>query len=175
MSMIEEVIEYFDNHGFKYCQVPGKSTLNLGITGRSGKWFLSAQVIEDRTCFALYSRFPIEITRNKFSDICEFIARANYGLLIGNFELCYEMGEVRYKTSIDFGETGLNKDLIHQLIRANLATMDRYFPGIMAVIFGNISPEEAISKVEGRLVENQKEDDELLKEIDKILQDANPS
>ena len=34
--------------------------------------------------------------------MAEFLTRANYGLRIGNFEMDFEDGEVRYKSSVDF-------------------------------------------------------------------------
>jgi hypothetical protein len=30
----------------------------------------------------------------------------------------------------------------------NLSTLDEYFPGFMKIIYGNISPEEAINQIE---------------------------
>ncbi len=33
--------------------------------------------------------------------VAEFITRANFGIVIGNFEIDFSDGEIRYKTSID--------------------------------------------------------------------------
>ena len=80
--------------------------------------------------------------------MAEFITRANYGMIIGNFELDFSDGEVRYKTSIDVEGAELVPAVIRQLVYANVLTMDRYLKGIMAVAFGGVDPEMAVKSVE---------------------------
>ena len=58
-------------------------------------------------------------------------------------------GEVRYKTSIDVEGGELTFKMWKSLVYANVLTMDRYFPGIMSVVYGGTSPEEAITEIEG--------------------------
>ncbi len=70
--------------------------------------------------------------------IAEFITRANYGLVIGNFELDFSDGELRYKTAIDVEDDNLSFALIKQMVYANVIIMDKYLPGIMAVIEGKV-------------------------------------
>lgn len=44
--------------------------------------------------------------------LAEFLTRANYGLFIGNFEMDWQDGEVRYKTSIDVAGDRLSTALV---------------------------------------------------------------
>ncbi|MGB5709470.1 MAG: YbjN domain-containing protein, partial [Waterburya sp.] len=81
--------------------------------------------------------------------MAEFLTRANYGITIGNFEMDFDSGEIHYKTSIDVGEDRLSTALVQQLVYANVTIADRYLPGIMAVIYGKVSPAEAIAQIEG--------------------------
>ncbi|MGK7942847.1 MAG: hypothetical protein AB4058_00075, partial [Microcystaceae cyanobacterium] len=57
--------------------------------------------------------------------------------------------EIRYKTSIDVEGDRLTPALVENLVNINVITVDRYFPGMMKVIYGGMSPEEAIHSVEG--------------------------
>jgi hypothetical protein len=83
------------------------------------------------------------------SAIAEFLTRANYGMTIGNFELDYTDGEIRYKTSIDVTNDHLSSALIQTLVYTNVAMMDEYLPGIKAVLAGE-QPEAAIAMIEQR-------------------------
>jgi hypothetical protein len=85
---------------------------------------------------------------DKRSAMAEFLPRANYGLTIGNFEMDFDSGEIHYKTGIDVEGDRLSTALVRQLVYANVAIVDRYLPGIMAVIYGNVSPMEAIAQIE---------------------------
>jgi hypothetical protein len=109
-----------------------------------------AQVVEDEETaqFIFYSVCPVNVPENKRLSVAEFITRANYGLLIGNFELDLVDGEVRFKTSIDVKDDRLSSALFQPLVYTNVVMMDRYLPGIMAVIYGGVSPENAIAQIE---------------------------
>ncbi len=98
--------------------------------------------------FLFYSYCPVKAPENKRPILGDFLTRANYGLFIGNFEMDYNDGETRYKTSIDVEDDELSPALIKRLVYNNLAVMDKYLPGIMAVIYGGASPTEAIAQVE---------------------------
>ena len=81
--------------------------------------------------------------------ISELLTRANYGLNIGNFEMDFSDGEVRYKTSINVEGGQLTTTIVKKLVYANVLTLDKYFPSIMKVIYADIPPDEAIALIEG--------------------------
>ena len=78
----------------------------------------------------------------------EFIARANYGLRIGNFELDFNDGEIRYKSSLDFEGAELTPSLIRNTIYPAVQTLDRYLPGLMKVMYGAATSQDAIAEIE---------------------------
>jgi hypothetical protein len=82
--------------------------------------------------------------------LSEFIARANYGIIVGNFELDFNDGELRYKTSIVAKHIDLTAAAIHDLLIMNLMVTDTYLPGINAVLSDGTTPEQAIQSVEDR-------------------------
>ncbi|WP_049790798.1 hypothetical protein [Trichormus azollae] len=61
---------------------------------------------------------------NKKQVIAECITRANYGMIIGNFELDFNDGEIRYKTSIDAEGERLSFALIKQVVYANVTSIN---------------------------------------------------
>lgn len=69
-------------------------------------------------------------------------------MTIGNFELDFNDGEIRYKTSIDVEGDALTHALTKRLVYTNVMMMDEYLPGIQAVIEAGVSPEEAIQAIE---------------------------
>jgi hypothetical protein len=70
-------------------------------------------------------------------------------MTIGNFELDFADGEIRYKTSIDVEGVSLTFPQIKRLVYTNVTMMDEYLPGIMSVIDGDVLPEDAIAQIEG--------------------------
>ncbi|MEL6492946.1 MAG: YbjN domain-containing protein [Cyanobacteria bacterium J06621_3] len=78
--------------------------------------------------------------------MAQFITRANYGLILGNFELDYTDGEIRYKTSLDVESDRLTPALTKNLIYTNVMTMDQYLPGLLAVLEQQTPPGQAIKQ-----------------------------
>lgn len=132
-------------------QFEGKHIYRMGFNGKNGQTTCYAQVREDLEQFLFYVVAPVKTPQELRLAVAEFITRANFGLRIGNFELDFSDGEVRYKSSLDFERAGLSPDLIRNAIYPAVQTMDRYLPGLMGVVYGNESPIEAIAKIEGDL------------------------
>jgi hypothetical protein len=149
-SILSQLIRFFEDDGWRYEQISDLPALRTGFAGENGRWTCYAHAREAEHQVVFYSVLPVNVPPEKLSVVAEFVTRANYGMIVGNFELNYEDGEVRYKTSIDVGAGGLSLPLVRQLVYPNVATMDHYVPGLMAVIYSPTSPADAIAGIEGQ-------------------------
>ena len=141
------VVNFFKEDNWHYVQINGQSALRLAFEGKNGKYDRYARAREQQKQFVFYSLCPINSPEQKCRAVGEFISRANYGMIIGNFELNFNTGEIRYKTSIDV-EENLSSVLIKRLVYTNVTMIDEYLPGIRSVIDNNVSPEDAIRSIE---------------------------
>jgi hypothetical protein len=123
--------------------------LQMGFQGENGNWLCYVEAREEFEQFAFYSVCPANAPEGRRQAAAEFLTRVNYGLVIGNFEMDLDDGEIRYKTSLDVGDTELNVPLVKNAVYMNVLMMDRYLPGIMAIIYGGVAPAEALAQVEG--------------------------
>jgi hypothetical protein len=150
MQAFEALGEFLKLDGWYPRKLDGKTVYQVGFNGENGQLTCYAQVLEDLSQFLFYVVAPTKVSEELRLAVAELITRANYGLRIGNFEMDFSDGEVRYKSSLDFEGTALSSDLIRNAIYPAVQTMDRYLPAIMAVIYGEKSPEEAITEIEGK-------------------------
>jgi len=147
-SLFEAIINFFTVDDWPFVQLPGQPALQIPFQGENGRWNCYARTRSEQNQFVFYSICPVNAPENKRQAIAEFITRANSGMMIGNFELDFNDGEISYKTSIDVEGDRLSFALIQRVVYANVTMMDEYLPGMMSVIYGNVSPEEAIAQVE---------------------------
>jgi hypothetical protein len=147
-QIFAEMVNFFQEDEWPFYQVEGQPVLQIAFQGDNGKWTCFARAREQQQQMVFYSIFPVNIPENKRLAVAEFITRANYGMVIGNFELDFTDGEIRYKTSIDVEGDNLTFALIKRLVYANVTMMDEYLPGIMSVIYGEAEAGEAIAKIE---------------------------
>lgn len=143
--------QFFDTDDWNYEQVEDRPVLRMGFSGDDGQWMCFAQAREDHDQVLFYSVAQLRVPEERRAAVAEFITRANYGMIVGNFEMDYNDGEVRYKTSADVesleGSEPVTK-LMKQLVYANVLTMDRYLKGLMAVAFGNVEATEGVKMIE---------------------------
>lgn len=150
MHPIAQAIEtLFSRENWKI-QKRDERSYTFGFRGENNRYDFFALIGENSNSLCVYAILPMQSPENKLMEVAEFLHRANYGMIIGNFELDFRDGEVRYKVSVDFEEDAPNPDHINHMIDCGLAMADRYIPGIGAVVFGGRSVEEAIEMVEGR-------------------------
>ncbi|MCL1912447.1 MAG: YbjN domain-containing protein [Eubacteriaceae bacterium] len=80
----------------------------------------------------------------------EFIARANYDMILGNFELDFHDGEVRYKTSAICFENVPSKEELERLIDIPPIMVNRYGDALASVLKGTSDPGSAIREAESK-------------------------
>ena len=147
-QIFNALVLFFEEDGWDFQRVEGASVLSMGFSGKNGKWLCYAHAREEEAQFAFYSVLSINGPADKRHKVAEFITRANYGMMIGNFEMDYVDGEIRYKTSIDVEGTDLTSTMIQQLVYPNLIITDHYFEGIMRVVYSDDSPVEILDGIE---------------------------
>lgn len=140
---------FLEEDEWPYSLVEGRTVYKTGFEGKNGQFTCFAQERGEQDQFVFYSVFPVRTPESQNAAVAEFITRANYGMIIGNFELDYNDGEIRYKTSVDVEDVDVNESLVRHMIYANVLTMDKYFPGLMRVLYAGIDPITAIEEVEG--------------------------
>jgi hypothetical protein len=139
---------FLEEDGWHPQQLEDRTIYRMGFAGHNGNTTCYAQVLVDLEIFLFYVQWPMKAPEQARPAVAEYLTRANYGLRLGSFEMDFSDGEVRYKNSLGFEGATLTPELIKHAIYPAVQTMDRYLPGLMAVIYGGKSPAEAIDEIE---------------------------
>lgn len=157
------VVDYLTEYGWHFGVAQEDVALHFGCQGRNNLWQCLCIVDEDKGFVRFYSIAPVNVPEEYRGAVSEFLTRANYGLPLGNFEMDYRDGEVRFKTSIDVEGGELTSTMIENLLKSNLTTMDQYLPGLMQVLYGNVAPAAAVEAIESNPLKEILDQLELLK------------
>lgn len=101
----------------------------------------------DQAIFRVQAPAPVPERMRHIAS--EFITRINFGLQLGNFEMDYRDGEVRFKTSLDFEDIGLTAKVVHNHLYAAIQAMETYVMGLLAVSSGAKTPLQTLRDIEG--------------------------
>ncbi len=147
-QFFEEIVNFFEEDDWPFVRIEGEALLQMVFQGENGKWNCYAKAREEQEQLVFYSVSPVNAPEDKRLTVAEFLTRANSGMIIGNFELDFASGEICYKTSIDVKGDLISFELIEQLVYTNVTMMDKYLPGILAVIESDVEPKEAITQID---------------------------
>ena len=144
----ESVLAFLQEDQWRYEEIPGESAIRLSFTGQNARYDCFGRVNEAHEVFVFYSIIPVRVPETQRLLVAELLARINYGLNIGNFELDMNDGEIRYKTSIDVEGGDLTPRMVETLIAVNISTTARYFPSFADVMYAGVAPMEAVARIE---------------------------
>ena len=147
-SIMDAVKAFFTADNWAYEEIKGRNIIKMRFSGENANWSCYAQVREEQERLMFYSTLETKAPEEKQLALAEYITRANFGLLIGNFEMDFSDGEIRFKTSVDLEDSILTRKFIQNLVYMNVLMMDKYLPGIMSVIYANMAPDQAIAQIE---------------------------
>ena len=119
------------------------------VRGRQAAYDVRLRTDEDAEIVACYVACGTLVPEEHRAAAAETLTRANWGLRVGNFEMDYTDGEVRYKVSVDVEGGLLGHTMVQNMITAGISMQDRYHPALMRVVYADASPEDAIREVEG--------------------------
>ena len=149
-QLLETIKQFFKEENWSFVESEVDTGLILKSGGKSGQWNCYARVNEEEGQFIFYSYAPVSVPESNYTSVTEYITRANFGLIIGDFELNFITGTIQYKTSIDMKgeESKLSSTLIRHLVYTNVVTMDKYLPGFNLILESKATPEQAITYIE---------------------------
>ncbi|MEN9938479.1 MAG: hypothetical protein RLZZ387_5058 [Chloroflexota bacterium] len=146
--MLEAVKRFLTEQEWHYEPLVSGAALRAVVYGDNGSFNCFFQTREEERQLICYATSPTATPAHRRAQMAEFVTRANYGLFVGNFEMDYSDGEVRFKTSVAIEDQQLTPALIRQVISPAVILLDQYQPGIQAVAEGSSDALEAIEMVE---------------------------
>ena len=110
------------------------ATFRMPVRGLHGEWICIVRVFPESERLLVYSILTENVPVERRPRLAELFVRINYGLVLGNFEMDWEDGEVRYKTSMDLESITPTATVVRNLIFSNFFSTDRYFDVIEEAI-----------------------------------------
>ncbi|MEF8759174.1 MAG: YbjN domain-containing protein [Candidatus Accumulibacter sp. UW25] len=138
ISLYQTVVSYMDLSERCHHDDPANNFITTDIAGDNGNWRIFIEVT-DRDEFRrviVYGQLPARIPAVHRLKVAELLTRINCRLIIGNFTLDFDDGEVMFKTALDLADGEVTKAMFEQMYEINLSIMNHYFTQILSVGYG---------------------------------------
>ena len=104
-----------------------------------------------KSFYLVYAKIALSADPTNINAVSEYLHRANFGLKLGSFELDHSDGEIRYKMYVDCGDDCdcmPSESVIRRSLEMPASMLEIYGDGLMRVLLGVATPEEAIEEAE---------------------------
>ncbi|KAL0218033.1 hypothetical protein RCL1_008881 [Eukaryota sp. TZLM3-RCL] len=143
---VSDVEAYLKSQNFNFRFIEDRSEFYCVSSGSDSEWLVRFKINSSRDELIVYSQLAT-VPPPLRSQMGTFITLANYGLTNGFFELDYDDGELRFRSSLDVEHCSNINACIDNLLKRNYVNVDFYFNGIKGVLNG-MDPTEAIKLCE---------------------------
>jgi hypothetical protein len=153
-SMKEQIIRILNEEKLRYSihnENDDEFIINIGMALSEGNvdTFIIAQTTAHLIEIVTFA--PLNIPENKRPEAARYCANISSHLSFGAFEINHTSGQLRSKTYLLLPESLLMSDAVFKRsFFGNLDIMDRYFSGMMQIVYGNISAQSAIEKIHNK-------------------------
>ncbi len=144
----EQLIRHLDEREIRYLTNTDNHSVCADFREEVGVYRIVATVDPDQGLFQVFGHSPVRVPAGSRHAIAETVARANYGLKVGKFEMDFEDGELRFQAAQILPNDSLDDEIIRRLIGTAIVMLNTYLPAVLSVIYGNELPKDAIRCVE---------------------------
>jgi len=142
------VTSFLESLGFDYFPHANQNRVGFTLGSAQADYRFTILLTEDLNHLEYIACCPFRVRKELRSSVAELIARANFGMLDGKFEIDMKDGEVRFHLVHSLQDGELNAKMVERLYNSCVFTLDRYIPAFMQHIHAGYTPEDAIFHAE---------------------------
>ena len=143
MSLFSVLYEILSQNGWEFDFDDKNGIIKLEICGINTDFYSFLLVDEEQESLLCNTHINQKIPPSLRLEVCDFMCRVNYELSNGNLEMDMDTGEIRYRTYLDLADAHPSQEQILNIIWNGVVGFDTYYPGLMKLIYGDYSAEEA--------------------------------
>ena len=147
-NIIEAIKSFFDNNEWKYSYDEDRAIFSAGMDMGSAIGNVALKILVGNTRYNVYAILNNKVEPRFFPQVAEYLHRANYCLLNGNFEIDYDDGEIRYKTYVNFKNTTISEEIIRDSILVPFFMFDKYGKNLLKLMVDTGDPYQLILDAE---------------------------
>jgi len=143
--------QYLESVAWGYTCNDDETVLTTEVRGDNATYTVNLVADHRAGWFGCYVIPKTTIPPSAVPIVAEYLARVNFANLIGDFEIDLSDGAFLYKTNVLSGVGDVpSQGAFASAINLAGNTMDRWYPGVLAIIHEGLSAQGAIARVKGQ-------------------------
>ncbi len=140
-TLFQSIIGFMTEAGQHFESEPEGGLIVAQMGGELGTWHTYIQITDDSDDrrVVIHANLPARIPESTRLKVSELLTRINYDLVLGNFELGLDDGELLFKTAIDLADGQLTQAMFERMYQLNCRGMNEFYGQIWSVAFGGVA------------------------------------
>ena len=143
-ELMSTVRSMLDASGYHYHQ-PSSETLAFTIVHEHATYNLFFAVQVTKSLVQLMSNYGSHAPEDRRIAVAEALSRINTVLGLGNFELDFSDGDIRFRVACDVEEGVLSEKMASNMLSCTMYCMERFHDALMRIMFADIEPAVALA------------------------------
>lgn len=148
----KEIIDFLKEKGMEYSYDPKTENISFVIAESSSGEKLYEDIFIYKNIFRAYICIHLDLKditpdENIKNRLCEYLHRANLGMVCGNFEYDIDANNILFKNIFEI-ELSSNPDYIAKNIILPVTMINKYLKGVFDIINSNILPKDIVNEIE---------------------------
>ena len=158
--LLPTVLAALNDREWTYTVNEDMNLVTFGVGGEHTAYNCALFADDETRLVTMIAQSPMRVPHEERLSACELLMRANHGLMFGAFDIDFSDGEVRYKVAIDVEGGTLGVGAVHSMVTVALDMYELWYPPLMKVVYGGVTPEDAVAEVNARFAGAEDEDGE---------------
>ena len=142
-DLMSTVRSMLDANTYRYHQ-PSSETLAFTIVHEHATYSLFFVVQVTKSLVQLMSNYGSHAPDDRRIAVAEALSRINTVLGLGNFELDFSDGDIRFRVACDVEEGVLSEKMASNMLNCTMYCMERFHGALMRIMFAEIEPAVAL-------------------------------
>jgi hypothetical protein len=144
--IMQIVLRVINARGWRHVRHANRAVVELSLACKHSVvgFFVTARENEQQAivCAVIGSKVPAE----RRAAVAEFLSRVNFTFFVGNFDVDFDDGRVRFRAGIDVEGGALADKMVENLFDLSAYAADAYHERLMQVIYGGAHPKDVLTQ-----------------------------
>lgn len=147
-SLMDGLVGFLKAAGWHYQIVEPGALIRASARSEHGTWVVYLRADESSRRVVCHTLMDLNIPTELRPRVLEYLSRVNYQLPLGSFDMDVDSGDIRFKTGAEVPAGLFSTAAARALATAGVHASERYFSGVLAVVYSGLSPTAALARVE---------------------------
>ena len=145
--LLDTVTEAVEANGWRHIRLDER-VIAFPIHGHRAAYDALVIANDEFHYVTTYCTFGPRVPDDRRAAVAEAIGRANFGIVVGNFEMDFSDGELRFRVGAGVEGGTLSVEMARNMFSLAIYMCDRYHDALMRVMFAGQAPADAIQRAE---------------------------